>query len=121
MKSVPLFIVTTLLLSACSAGIVHMEKGDIQTDASRWQTDFFDDFNSFDTDNWQDQILWVNQEDQCYVRNNLFNTREVSNGTLKLQVIDLGEKRVCDNIDKTGKQHPDTQYLAGRIASKNRK
>ena len=49
------------------------------------------------------------------------NTREVSNGTLKLRVIDLGEKRPCDNLDKTGKKQADTQYVAGRIASKNRK
>ena len=55
------------------------------------------------------------------MRDNQFNTREVSNGTLKLRVVDLGEKRPCDNIDKFGKKHPDTQYVAGRIASKNRK
>lgn len=114
MKSFLLIIATTLLLSACSAG-------SMQTEGRSWRTDFFDDFNSFDTDNWQDQILWVNEEDQCYVRNNQFNTREVSNGTLKLRVIDLGQKRPCDNVDKTGKQHPDTQFVAGRIASKNRK
>ena len=57
--------------------------------ASGWQIDFFDDFDSFNTDNWQDQMLWVNHEDQCYVPDNQFNTREVSNGTLKLRVIDL--------------------------------
>lgn len=85
-----------------------------------WKTDFFDDFDSFVTDNWRDQVLWVNEEDQCYVRNNEFNTREVSNGTLKLRVIDLGRPQPCDNIDKFGKPHPDTQYVAGRIASKNR-
>ena len=97
------------------------DKVKLQSAISHWQTDFFDDFNSFDAENWQDQILWVNKEDQCYVRNNMFNTREVSDGTLKLRVIDIGEKRPCDNIDKTGKQHPDTQYVAGRIASKNLK
>ena len=52
---------------------------------------------------------------------NQFDTREVSDGTLKLRVVDLGEKRLCDNLDKTGKKHPATQYVAGRIASKNRK
>ncbi len=29
-------------------------------DVSGWKTDFFDDFDTFDPDNWQDQILWVN-------------------------------------------------------------
>ena len=86
-----------------------------------WHVDFFDDFESFNEKNWQDQILWVNHEDQCYVRDNLYNTREVSGGTLKLRVINIGEDRQCDNVDKFGKTHPDTRYVAGRIASKNRK
>lgn len=85
-----------------------------------WQVDFFDDFDDFNTDNWQDQILWVNNEDQCYVRDNELGTREVSDGTLKLRVVDLGAKRPCDNLNKAGEKHPDTRYIAGRIASKNR-
>ncbi len=85
-----------------------------------WNIDFIDDFNSFNADNWQDQMIWVNDEDQCYVPDNQFNTREVSEGTLKLRVVDLGEKQACTNLNKFGKQHPDTQYVAGRIASKNR-
>jgi beta-glucanase (GH16 family) len=88
--------------------------------AAGWTTDFYDDFETFNPDNWRDQILWVNEEDQCYVRGGEFNTREVSDGTLKLRVIDLGEKRPCDNIDKRGRQHHDTQYVAARISSKNR-
>ena len=87
---------------------------------SSWTVDFFDDFESFDTDNWQDQRIWVNAEDQCYVPDNQFNTRQVTDGTLKLRVVDLGKKRPCDNFVKFGQQHPDTQYVAGRIASKNR-
>ena len=86
-----------------------------------WNTVFFDDFDTFNEENWQDQILWVNDEDQCYVRDGAHGTREVSNGTLKLRVVDLGEKRPCDNMSKHGEQHHDTQYVAGRIASKNRK
>ena len=39
-------------------------------DTPRWQVDFFDDFNTFDPANWQDQMLWVNEEDQCYVPDN---------------------------------------------------
>lgn len=46
---------------------------------------------------------------------------EKYNGTLKIKVINIENKIVCDNLDKFGKQHPDTEYVAGRIASKNRK
>lgn len=89
--------------------------------APEWEVDFIDKFDTFDEANWQDQILWVNNEDQCYVRDGAAGTREVSGGTLKLRVVDLGAPRACDNRDKTGKPHPDTQYVAGRLASKNRK
>ena len=58
---------------------------------------------------------------QCYGRDGQFGTREVSDGTLKLRVVDLGELRVCFNWDKRGIQHPPTRHVAGRIASKNRK
>jgi beta-glucanase (GH16 family) len=110
-----IFILVGSLLLGCVSDDIKA------TQAEGWKTVFFDDFDSFNSDNWQDQIIWVNGEDQCYVRDNERNTREVSNGTLKLRVIDLGEKRPCDNYDKTGKKHPDTQYIAGRIASKNLK
>ena len=84
-----------------------------------WEVDFFDGFDTFNEDNWQDQILWVNDEDQCYVRDGAYNTREVSDGTLKLRVVNIGEEIECDNMNKAGEQHPPTQYVAGRIASKN--
>ena len=121
MKPVHSLFIIVILLTACSQNSGDQESDNKQQVSSGWHVDFFDDFDTFDRDNWQDQILWVNNEDQCYVRDNLFNTREVSDGTLKLRVIDIGEKRPCDNLDKTGKKHPDTQYVAGRIASKNRK
>lgn len=121
MKVALTLITITFVLISCSQSVMDEDKAGKQSLASGWKTDFFDDFDSFDTNNWQDQMLWVNDEDQCYVPDNQFNTREVSNGTLKLRVIDLAEKRSCDNLDKTGKRHPDTQYVAGRIASKNRK
>ncbi|MEO0896865.1 MAG: family 16 glycosylhydrolase [Bacteroidota bacterium] len=90
--------------------------------SSTWKVDFFDDFETFNKENWQDQMVWVNNENHCYVPDGQFNTREVSHGSLKLRVIDLGEKRPCDNLDvKSGEQHPPTQYVAGRIISKNRK
>lgn len=89
--------------------------------SSLWEVDFFDDFESFNPENWQDQRIWVNNEKHCYVPDNEFGTREVSGGTIKLKVINIGEERPCDNMDKHGEQHPPTQYVAGRICSKNRK
>ncbi|MDA8588812.1 family 16 glycosylhydrolase [Flavobacteriaceae bacterium] len=86
-----------------------------------WTVDFIDDFDTFNLENWQDQRIWVNNEKQCYVPNGDYNTREVSEGTLKIRIVNLGDKIECDNLDKFGKQHPQTPYVAGRIASKNRK
>lgn len=86
-----------------------------------WKIDFLDDFNTFNQDNWQDQRIWVNNETHCYVPDNEFGTREVSNGSLKLKVVKIDKKYNCDNLDKFGKQHPETEYVAGRIASKNKK
>ena len=100
------------LLTACNESSTNQ--------GTTWQVDFEDGFEVFNPDNWQDQILWVNNEDQCYVRDNEFNTREVSDGTLKIRVVNIGGERECDNFDKHGKQHPPTRYVAGRIASKNR-
>jgi beta-glucanase (GH16 family) len=88
---------------------------------SVWEVDFLDDFDTFNPDNWQDQRIWVNNETHCYVPDNEFGTREVSDGSLKIKVVKIDEVVSCDNFDKHGKQHPDTQYVAGRIASKNRK
>ncbi len=102
-----------LLFSACNSPQTN-HNGD-------WQIDFFDDFSVFNNDNWQDQRLWVNDEKQCYVPNGKYGTREVSNGTLKLKVIQLDQAIDCDNLDKFGVVHPKTEYVAGRIASKNKK
>lgn len=108
------------LVFSCKGDNKKNEVAQESTDL--WEVDFFDDFDTFNEENWQDQMIWANNEDQCYVPSGQFNTREVSNGTLKLRVVDLGEKRPCDNLDvKTGVKHPDTQYVAGRIISKNRK
>ena len=121
MKRISNIVVVVLLqfIVGCQGG---QKNNDTQKSANPWQVDFIDDFDSFNEDNWQDQMIWVNNENQCYVPDGHFNTREVSNGTLKLRVVDLGEKQPCDNLDvKTGAKHPDTQYVAGRIISKNRK
>jgi beta-glucanase (GH16 family) len=85
-----------------------------------WEVDFFDDFERFDPAHWQDQLLWVNDEQQCYVRDNLHDTRVVRDGTLRLRVVDLGAPVACDYRDKHGKPHPPTRWVAARITSKNR-
>jgi beta-glucanase (GH16 family) len=105
-----------LMLSGCSDTV---SGGNSSPDIG-WKTDFFDDFDTFNSDNWQDQRIWVNNEYQCYVPDNQFGTRQVSDGSLKVKVVKVDEVLECDNLDKHGKQHPDTQYVAGRIASKNR-
>jgi len=120
MKLLTILLTITSLLYIFSLGKVD-SANEKKTQSNIWKTDFFDDFDNFNPENWQDQMLWVNNEDQCYVPDNQHNTREVSDGTIKLRVVDLGEKQACDNMDKFGKKHPDTQYVAGRIASKNRK
>ena len=107
-------LIITLLVGLSAATTAFSKE------AGNWQVDFLDNFDIFNKDNWQDQLLWVNDEDQCYVPDNEFGTREVSNGTIKLKVVNIGEPRSCDNMDKFSKKHPDTRYVAGRIASKNR-
>jgi beta-glucanase (GH16 family) len=112
-----LCVLLTLMAASCGQ---KKEKMPEQSD-SVWEVDFYDDFQTFNEENWQDQLLWVNNETHCYVPDNEFGTREVSDGTLKLKVVNIGEKRPCNNLDKHGNKHPDTEYVAGRICSKNRK
>jgi beta-glucanase (GH16 family) len=112
-------IICTQLVLGCKDA--SKQNKSIANKSDTWTVDFIDEFDMFNPDNWQDQRIWVNNETHCYVPDNEFGTREVSDGTLKLRVINIGVKRPCDNLDKYGKQHPDTEYVAGRIASKNRK
>jgi beta-glucanase (GH16 family) len=121
MKHISIITVITFALLVVSCGKCNKKNEVAVVDDEIWKADFFDDFDTFNLDNWQDQRIWVNNETHCYVPDNEFGTREVSEGTLKLKVVDIGEKRSCDNFDKHGKQHPDTEYVAGRIISKNRK
>jgi beta-glucanase (GH16 family) len=104
-----------IVMASCGSQNDSTETSDV------WEVDFLDDFDSYNPDNWQDQMVWVNDEKQCYVPDNEFGTREVSDGILKIKVINIGEERICDNLDKFGNQHPATEYVAGRICSKNRK
>ncbi|MCR9290186.1 MAG: family 16 glycosylhydrolase [Bacteroidetes bacterium] len=119
----PISIIISLvffgLLLSCANDSENNKTEEVTSNG--WTVDFFDDFETFNPENWQDQRIWVNNEAQCYVPNGEFGTREVSDGTLKLKVINIGEKRPCDNMDKYGKQHPETEYVAGRLASKNKK
>lgn len=96
----------------------HADGG--QKGEPQWDVSFFDDFESFNLAHWQDQSVWVNGEDHCYVPEGQYGTREVSDGTLKLRVVDLGRDIECFSWNKAGEQHPDTRWVAGRITSKNR-
>ena len=117
------YLLSFCLIGIFTTGFKIKEKKDskIVDNSSVWKIDFIDNFDTFNEDNWQDQRIWVNNETHCYVPEGQFGTREVSNGSLKLRVINTGEKKICDNLDKNGNQHPATQYVAGRIASKNKK
>jgi beta-glucanase (GH16 family) len=113
-----------LVLAACagSGDTGAAANADSSSVASaEWEVDFLDNFDSFDSTNWQDQRIWVNDEQQCYVPDGRHDTRVVSEGTLKIRVVDLGSPVDCDVLDKFGKQHPPTRWVAGRITSKNRR
>lgn len=115
------YILTIGILVSMQLALHLSENKKDDRTANTWKVDFFDDFDTFNPENWQDQRIWVNNESHCYVPDGEFGTREVSDGTLKLKVVHIGAPQPCDNMDKHGKQHPDTEYVAGRIASKNRK
>ena len=118
-----IYVLITLLAALLLIAFKTKDKkqSDKTPEIIEWEIDFLDNFDTFNTDNWQDQRIWVNNETHCYVPDNEFGTREVSNGTLKLKVVKIDKKYDCDNLDKHGKKHPETEYVAGRIASKNRK
>ena len=95
-----IFIIIIYIL-IIGLGPLSCVKNDKKIIKKGWVTDFIDQFDFFNEKNWQDQLLWVNEEDQCYVRDGEFNTREVSNGSLKLRLISLDHERQClDNVSK---------------------
>ncbi len=120
MKHISIIVVLAFLQLLFGCNNESKKSRSDQDTNDTWAIDFFDDFEKFNSDNWQDQMIWVNNEKQSYVPNNEFGTREVSNGTLKIKVVNVGEKRVSNNFDKHGNQQPNTEYVAGRICSKNR-
>tara|TARA_B100000989_G_scaffold281778_1_gene246272 strand:+ start:1503 stop:1763 length:261 start_codon:yes stop_codon:yes gene_type:complete len=85
MKSVN--VVITSMLATVIGFLSCTEKSKENIKKKGWVIDFIDEFEFFDDNNWQDQLLWVNEEDQCYVRDGKYNTREVSNGSLKLRLV----------------------------------
>ncbi len=108
--------------AAATAAATSGTAATVATEAvAGWQVDFLDNFDRFDPTNWQDQRIWVNDEQQCYVPDNRHDTRVVSEGTLRIRVVDLGAPVECDVPDKGGKIHPPTRWVAGRITSKNRR
>ena len=117
MKKIKIVLIIVLILAVSSC----FNSNSKEKTSNIWKVDFFDDFDNFNNENWQDQRIWVNNEKQCYVPDGNFGTRKVEDGLLKLKVINIGEEYDCDNLDKFGNKHPKTNYVAGRIASKNRK
>ena len=78
-----------LLFIILVTGGLLLESNNEPNFVKTWEVDFFDDFNYFNDENWQDQRIWVNDEKQCYLPDGELNTREVSDGTLKLRVSTL--------------------------------
>ncbi len=115
------FMIITMSILSCKTKEKEKQDSTKEVTSDVWKVDFLDNFDTFNPENWQDQRIWVNNEKQSYVPNGEFGTREVSNGSLKIKVVKIDEKRSSDNLDKFGKQQPDTEYVAGRIVSKNRK
>jgi hypothetical protein len=133
-------LVGAAALAACQANVVDepsegllssnpssTESVSKTSEALTFTQDFFDNFDgtSLNGSNWQAQVLWVNNELQCYDNNynegGQHKTLDVSGGSLKLRVVDSGTVSNCDNWDKNGAKHPNTRYKGARIASKNRK
>ena len=83
-------ILTLIICIAGYALIVYTANNSVNQISNTnelWEVDFIDNFESFNSNNWQDQRIWVNNEKQCYVPNGDYNTREVSEGTLKIRVV----------------------------------
>jgi PBP1b-binding outer membrane lipoprotein LpoB len=61
MKYISFIITLAILVSGCSQAVQEEKTAATK---SGWQVDFLDNFETFNTENWQDQMIWVNKEDQ---------------------------------------------------------
>lgn len=114
------YVVITFMSVIVIGSLSCIEKSKENIKKKGWVIDFIDEFEFFDDNNWQDQLLWVNEEDQCYVIAGKYKNREVSNGSLKLRLGKLNIEISCSsNVSKFGKYHPKTRYVSGRLVSKN--
>jgi beta-glucanase (GH16 family) len=120
MKQLAPALLGLTMTTAFQQSVAAQPNGQGTQVAGSWKVDFFDDFDSFNPANWQDQQIWVNEEKHCYVPDGKFGTREVSDGTLKIRLINLGEKYTCTMLSKSGEVRPPVEYVSGRIISKNR-
>jgi len=116
-------IFSSILAIMLSLGvIVNLEKtAHSPSHEGLWAIDFFDDFHDLNPENWQDQLVWVNDEVHCYVESGKYNTLTINEGILELRVIELDSAMYCNNFDKHGNLHPPTAYVSSRICTKNRK
>ena len=66
------FILAICFIAATITSCLNDKRtsNDLDTQMKDWVIDFMDEFESFDTTNWQDQRIWVNNEKQCYVPDN---------------------------------------------------
>ena len=64
MKKNKLFIILFIVAIVATS---YFEFNYDKSQEKIWIIDFYDDFDSFNSDNWQDQRIWVNNESQCYV------------------------------------------------------
>jgi len=102
MKKSTLFLLGFILVLILSTAFknINENQAKVIVSSNTWKIDFLDNFDNFNADNWQDQRIWVNNETHCYVPDNEFGTREVSNGSLKLKVVRIDDKRTLSNFVK---------------------
>jgi len=115
---------TKIQAYACNNG--WNQRFHIQTPATQ---DFRDDFNdqspntapNINWSNWSDQLIWVNNEIQCYEANNNYRYVAPGSGRLTIKLKNVGTNYACANKSKTGQSHPSTKYFAGRVVTKNKR
>ena len=71
MKKIITILITGILGSLLIACSTNPSKNKSLNSKEIWKIDFFDDFNSFESENWQDQRIWVNNE------NNVMSLMEI--------------------------------------------